>query len=243
MPRIFDDHLSRPTPEVTRHFDVDVDHAHDAVGRNNGQRLAHQCVRHRVVVAVEAHERGLVDDGAADVVGRRHARRQRQQPRLLFGEAILDGAPDDGRMFALHGDVGTEAKQSRVAVFDGRWCPPRQRAIAHVPDRALDFSFLLRLAWRAQFRLHVERSRRRQQQRMEANDVGATAILRSMTMVFGLSNSHVRVTPPKASPARTSERATVAASIEKHISAHEARDHDSTMTNIHIARFVPSTST
>ena len=52
-------------------------------------------------------------------------------------------------------------------------------------------------------------------------------------MVFGLSNSHWRVTPSKCRAARTSERATVAASIVKQSSHHIARDHDSTMTNIH----------
>ena len=55
--------------------------------------------------------------------------------------------------------------------------------------------------------------------------------------------SLVAVFDRRRRPARTSERDTVDASIEKHISAHSALDHERTMTNIQSCRLVPSTLT
>src|SRR6516162_9561967 len=84
-----------------------------------GQRPAHEGVRDRVVVAVEAEVRRLAGAHGAQELAGEGMLGERQEPGLLFGEGLPHGlvaaAGDEARMR----DLGDPASQLGVEILDG----------------------------------------------------------------------------------------------------------------------------
>ena len=135
-------------------------------------------------------------------------------------------------------DLVDEPQERAIALVDADDGAAGEEAIAQVADGALDLALVLGRAHRAQPRLDAHLRAQLEQRRVEAHGVAA----RSSTTILGLSNSHWRVTPPKARAARTSERHSEWTVRSKTNSPHSARECESTITNSHSARSPPGTA-
>jgi hypothetical protein len=113
----------------------------DVVG-DEGEHLAGVLPRHRVVIAVEVDEAGLVDAQGQDQVRGGGRLWQGEEPRALLDEAVGDGAGGEARVRARVGDGLDEAAQLAVALLDGGDGPASEEAIAQVADGPLDLAFL-----------------------------------------------------------------------------------------------------
>src|SRR5712691_2700910 len=146
-----------------------VDEAELDVVGDEGEHLAGVLPGHRVVIAVEVDEAGLVDAHRKHQV--RGGRRlwQGEEPLALLDEAVGDRASGEARVRARVGDGLDEVGQLAVALLDGGNGPASEEAIAQEADGALDLAFVLRPAHGAEPRLHVQARGELDQRRMKAN--------------------------------------------------------------------------
>ena len=121
-----------------------IEHAHERLGCDDGEHLAHMRVRDGVIVSVEADVRGFAGGDRSHEIGGRRMLGQRKQASALLGERIADdafvevGGDEPGALNAIDPRV-----ELGVEVVDGSEGSGGEEGFAKVAHAPLDASFLV----------------------------------------------------------------------------------------------------
>jgi hypothetical protein len=227
MLRILEALMLSPAPLVPRGDDVAVEKADLDVARDKRERLPRARIprRHGVRIRPEPHEGGRVDACRHDEVGLRQDGRQREQPLLLFGEDVGDGAVPEARMRARVGDVANEVDELAVAVLDARDPPCREEPIAKVANGPFDASFVGRSPRPAQARLDAQRPCDLEKARMIPDRIAVPLEHDGLRVVEEPLSRHA-FEPPRGTDERAPQR--LDRQVEDELGPHRARvrEHD-----------------
>ena len=132
-----------------------IQDAHCRVGGHQGERAIDGFRRNRVIVEIEANIDGLVRAHGLDPVRAEGMARRSQQPRLLIGKGLLDGAAILSWPAPLMRYLIAPQPSLAVALSQRGEAAAGPEGVAHIADGAFHAPFLIAGAHLARLRCKV----------------------------------------------------------------------------------------